>query len=81
MWWYKSSLIRLHLTHKIFDSCDHFTFSLHTVSSQNFRSLSFSGIRVKKINNQDHVGKNLSKDNSLEVNVAISRKNLNVTKK
>ena len=29
---------------------------LHSVSSQNFRSLSFSGFKViKKINNQDHV--------------------------
>ena len=80
MWWYRSSLIKLHLSYKIFDSCDHFTFSLHTVSSQNFRSLSCSGIRVKKINNQDHVGKNLSKD-SLEVNVGISRKKLSLTKK
>ena len=29
-----------------------------------------------KINNQNHVGKNLSNDKSLEVNVAISRKKL-----
>ena len=53
---------------------------MHTVSSQNFRSLSFSGVKViRKINNQDHVGKKLSKSNSLEVYVAISRKNMSLT--
>ena len=53
----------------------------HAVSSENFRSLSFSGFKViKKVNNQDHVGKNLSKDNILKVYVAISQKNLSLTK-
>ena len=30
----------------------------------------------KKYNNQDHIGKNLSNDKSLEVNVAISQKKI-----
>ena len=54
---------------------------MHTVSSQNICSLSFFWNQkvIKKINNQDHVGKNLSKDNSLEVYVVISQKNLSCT--
>ena len=33
----------------------------------------------KKYNNQDHIGKNLSNDKSLEVYVVISQKNLSCT--
>ena len=34
---------------------------------------------IKKINNQDHVEKKLSNDKILDVNVAISQRNLNYT--
>ena len=55
---------------------------MHTVSSQNFGSLSFSGNKViKKSIIKTMLEKKLSKDNSLEVNVTISRKNLSLTKK
>ena len=43
----------------------------YTVSFQNFRSLSFSGIKVIKNQYEGHVEKNLLKDNSLEMNVTI----------